>query len=63
MGSLAPFHSQTQKMDTRRMPEINVAITIADLQGNVIPPWSILVSGHAGHRQGKGTYPNQREND
>lgn len=40
IGSLAPFHSQMQNRDTTKIPEINVARTIAECHGKVIPPFS-----------------------
>lgn len=39
IGSFAPFHSQIQNSETTKHPEMRVASTIAELQGNVTPPW------------------------
>ena len=45
------------------MPEINVAITIADRHGNVIPPFSpVHQEDSANERKGR-AHPDQRQND
>ena len=38
MGNFAPFHSQTQKRNTTKIPDNKGAMTTADVQGNVTPP-------------------------
>ena len=41
IGNFAPFHSQTQKIPTTKVPQKSGPSTIGEFQGNVTPPYVI----------------------